>query len=200
MAKHKHLEKRSIAKLSLFGALTIAALCLSIFGLMRNSQGAVERFESLKAVDAAGGDVESALTDLREYIHSHMNTRIGSDLGIRPPIQLNGTYERLKRAEEERVSAINEALQPEAIAYCEAQNPTGFSGRTRVECIADYVDTHGAKEVPIEEAFYKFDFIPPVWSPDLAGFSLIAAMLFGLCLIVQIILYLRTKHAVHIAN
>lgn len=200
MAKHKHLEKRSLLKVAVFGTVTAAAITLSVFGLMWNSQGAVDRYETLKAVDAAGGDVEAALTDLRGYIYSHMNTRIGSDLGIHPPIQLQGTYARLVQAEQDRVSGINEALQPEAIAHCEAQNPSGFSGRYRIDCIAEYVDTHGARERVIEDDLYKFDFVPPVWSPDLAGFSILAAAVFGLCFIVQLILYIRTRSIVRLAN
>lgn len=200
MSKQKHLERAALIRIAVFGVVTIAFVVLSIFGLKQNSQGAVDRFEALKAVDAAGGDVESALNDLREYIYSHMNTKIGNDLGIYPPIQLNGTYERLVLAEQERVSAVNSKLEPEAIAYCEAQNPTGFSGRYRIDCIEKYKDENGAKEQPIEDDFYKFDFVPPLWSPDMAGISIIAAIFFGIAFIVQLLLYLRVRHTVHYGN
>lgn len=200
MSKQKHLEKAALVRIAVFGVATVAFVVLSIFGLKQNSQGAVDRFETLKAVDAAGGDVEAALTDLREYIYSHMNTKIGNDLGIYPPIQLSGTYERLVKAEQNRVSAINSKLEPEAIAYCEAQNPVGFSGRFRIDCIEKYKDENGAKEQPINDVFYKFDFVPPVWSPDLAGFSILAAIVFGIAFAVQLLLYLRTKNTIHYGN
>ncbi len=200
MAKHKHLEKNALLRLAVFGVATVVFVALSIFGLIRNSQGAVERYDALKAVDESGGDVESALNDLRTYIYSHMNTRIGSELGLRPPIQLSGTYERLVEAERERVSKINSALEPKAITYCEARKPDGFSGRYRLDCIEEYKDENGAKEQPIEDDFYKFDFAPPRWSPDLAGFSILIAVISGIAFLVQLILYFRVRHAVHYSN
>lgn len=200
MAKSKHLEKAAILRLSVFGVATVAFAALSIFGLINNSQGAVERYEALKAVDQAGGDVEASLNELRTYIYGHMNTQIGSELGLKPPIQLSGTYNRLVEAERERVSRINSTLEPQAIAYCEAQNPTGFSGRHRIDCIEQYKDENGAKEQPIEDDFYKFDFAPPFWSPDLAGFSILAAIVCGLAFVIQLVLYLRVRHVVHYGN
>lgn len=198
--KQKHLEKSTILRLAVFGFATLLFVALSIFGLMRNSQGAVERYEQLLAVDKAGGDVEGALNELRGYIYSHMNTQIGSDLGINPPIQLKYTYERLVAAEKERVSRINSALEPEAIAFCEAQNPTGFSGRFRIDCIEQYKDENGTKEQSIEDDFYKFDFVPPRWSPDLAGFSIVLATVFGITFAVQLLLYIRIKNKVQYGN
>mgnify|MGYP006288184565 CR=1 FL=1 len=200
MHKQKHLEKNSLIRLAVFGAATLLFVSLSIVGLMRNSQGAVDRYERLLAVDKAGGDVETALNDLRGYIYSHMNTQIGSELGINPPIQLKYTYERLVAAEEERVSNINSELEPEAIAFCEAQNPSGFSGRFRLDCIEQYKDENGAKIQPIEDDFYKFDFVPPRWSADLAGFSILLAIAFGISFVLQLLLYIRMRNKVQYGN
>lgn len=200
MAGQKHLEKRALTKVAVFGLLTVVSIALSVYGLMLNSRGAVERFETLKSVDEAGGDVETALNDLRSYIYRHMNSRVGSDLGIKPPIQLKFTYERLVAAEEERVSKTNEALNPEAIAYCEATNPVGLSGRHRIDCIEKYVDEKGAKSQVISDDLYKFDFVPPRWSPDLAGFSIVASVIFGVLFAVHVYLYYRARSDVHYAN
>ncbi len=200
MAKNKHLEKSALMRLAVFGTATVCFVALSIFGLINNSQGAVERYDALKAVDESGGDVEGALNELRTYIYSHMNTQIGNELGLKPPIQLSGTYNRLVEAERERVSKINSGLEPAAIAYCEAQNPSGFSGRFRLDCIEQYKDENGATEQPIEDDFYKFDFVPPVWSPDLAGYSILAAIIFGLAFSVQLILYIRVRQAISYGN
>lgn len=200
MSKQKHLEKNSLMRLAVFGAATIVFVVLSIVGLTNNSKVAVEKFDTLNAVDAAGGDVEAALSDLREHIYNHMNTRIGNDLGIYPPIQLDDTYNRLVEAERQRVSQINSALEPEAIAFCEAQNPTGFSGRFRLDCIEQYKDENGAKEQIINEDLYKFDFVPPVWSPDLAGFSILFAIVFFFTFLVQLILYLRIRSTIRYGN
>ena len=200
MVKQKNLQKRAFIRMIIFGCVTILFTVLSFVGLMQNSQGAVDRFETLKAVDKAGGDVEGALNDLRTYIYSHMNTQIGSELGINPPIQLSGTYDRLVAAEQARVSRINESLDSKAIAYCEAQNPDGFSGRYRIECVESYKVKNGAEQKVIEDDFYKFDFVPPRWSPDLAGFSILLAIFSGLIFFIDLILYFRTRHMVHMAN
>ncbi len=200
MTKHKHLEKRSLLLLAVFGGLTIFFVILSIVGLTQNSQGAKQRYDTLIAVDQAGGDVEEALNELRVYIYSHMNTQIGSELGIRPPIQLKGTYERLVAAEDQRVAQANEVLYEEAQKYCETTQPGGFSGRNRLDCIESYIDTNGTKANSIEDDFYKFDFVPPRWSADLAGISILLAGIFGLIFTIDLMLYFRTRSMVRMSQ
>lgn len=200
MAKDKHLQKRSLLFLTVFGAATLFFIALSVFGLMHNSNEAKKRYDTLIAVDQAGGDVELALNELRGYIYAHMNTQIGSELGIRPPIQLKGTYERLVAAETDKVAKANTALYAEAQADCELRQPAGFSGRNRLDCIEAYVDANGVKAKSIEDDFYKFDFVPPRWSPDLAGFSILLAGVFGLVFAIDLIVYLRTKSMIQSAK
>ena len=196
----KHQQKQAIIRVFGFGIVTCMLVGLSVYGLIMNSQGAKDRYDNLVAVDNAGGDVEKALNDLRQYIYTHMNTRIGSDLGIHPPIQLKGTYERLVAAEEARIAKVNEPLYARAQTDCEARLPNGFSGSNRLECIEAYVDANGVEVNSIEDDFYKFDFVPPRWSPDLAGFSIIFAFLFGLIFLIDLFLYLRTKRMVELSN
>jgi hypothetical protein len=171
---------------------------ISVFGLMNNSKGAKERYDALIAVDQAGGDVNTALNELRTYIYSHMNTQIGSELGIRPPIQLKGTYERLVAAEEARVAKANETIYAAAQTYCEQNNPAGSLRNGRVQCVESYLDNNSVKPVIIEDDFYKFDFVPPRWSADLAGISMLLSGLFGIIFIVNLIYYFKTKSMVQI--
>lgn len=196
MTKHKHLEKRSILLLAVFGVLTIFFVVLSLVGLAQNSNGAKDRYDTLIAVDQAGGDVETALNDLRVYIYSHMNTQIGSETGIRPPIQLKGTYERLIAAEEQKVAKANEVIYAAAQKDCEQKFGAGSLSNGRVQCVEEYLLANGAKAQPVEDDFYKFDFVPPRWSADLAGFSILLAGIFGLIFAVDLILYLRTRSMV----
>jgi hypothetical protein len=200
MTKHKHLEKRSLLLLAVFGSLTIFFAVLTVVGLTQNSQGAKDRYDTLIAVDQAGGDVEAALNDLRGYIYSHMNTQIGSELGIRPPIQLKGTYERLVVAEEARIAKANEVIYEAAQAKCEAENPAGSLQNRRVPCVEAYLDANGIEPTPIEDAFYKFDFVPPRWSADLAGISMLLAGIFGLIFAVDLILYFKTRSMVRLSQ
>jgi hypothetical protein len=182
--------------LAVFGSLTVFFVILSVVGLTVNSNGAKDRYDALIAVDQAGGDVDEALNELRVYIYSHMNTQIGSELGIRPPIQLSGTYGRLVAAEEERVRIANEKVYEEAQVFCEQNNPAGSLLSGRVPCVEEFLDRNGVEPSIIEDDFYKFDFVPPRWSPDLAGFSILLAGFFGLIFSIDLILYFRTKSMV----
>jgi len=199
MTKHKHLEKRALLRLSVFGAAFLFFVALSFIGLSMNSREAKQRYDTLIAVDQAGGDVETALNDLRSYIYGHMNTQIGSDTGIRPPIQLQGTYERLVAERERDAGQTNEELYQLAQNDCELRNPNGFSGSNRLDCIAAYVDQNGVQDgvdIVVEDDLFKFDFAPPRWSADLAGFSILFSILFGILTLIDFILYLRTKNLV----
>jgi len=198
--KNYRSDRKSIYKIAIFGALTVVSAVLFLSGMIKNGNGAVERFNALNATDQAGGDVETALNELRSYIYTHMNTEIGGPNGIYPPIQLKGTYERLVANEKARVNEANDLLYPEAQAYCEANGNQGFSGINRTECNAEYIDKYGTKAKEVEEAYYKYDFVAPRWSPDQAGFGLLALILFGTCTLASLVMYFRTKHAVHIAN
>lgn len=200
MAKSHRSDKRSLVKIGVFAGATALSGGLFILGMVSNGKGAVRRYEALQATDEAGGDVSAALNELRQYIYAHMNTEIGGPNGIYPPIQLKGTYERLVAVEDARVKSVNDSLYTKAQEYCEINGSQGFSGRNRLDCINEYIDKNGAKAQVIDGSLYKYDFVAPRWSPDVAGFSLIAVVLFGSITIVQLALYLRTRHFVHMAN
>lgn len=200
MGKSNKQERTGLDKVVIFASLSAMSGGLFVVGMIRNGNGAVTRYEALQAADQAGGDVETALNDLRTFIYSHMNTEIGSPTGIYPPIQLKGTYDRLLAAEEQRVKEANDQLYTQAQEYCEATGNQGFSGRNRLECINGYIDQNGAKVKTIEDSLYKYDFVSPRWSPDLAGFSLIALILFVFLTAVYGAMYLRTKHFIHLSK
>jgi hypothetical protein len=199
MAKHKHLEKQALLKLSVFGVLFIVSVCLSLIGLSMNSQEASKRYNTLIAADQAGADVQTALDDLRVHIYSHMNTQIGSDTGVKPPIQLQGTYKRIVAERENAAGQTNVELYEQAQSDCEARNPDGYSGSNRLDCIAAYVDANGVQEgvnILVEDDLYKFDFASPRWSADLAGFSILSSGIFGILAFIDLIIYFRTKSIV----
>ncbi len=148
--------------------------------------------EAVYVADKNNGDTESALKDLRVYIYSHMNTSPSSGgIAIKPPIQLKYTYERLVLAEKARVAAANTKIYSNAQSYCESQIDS-FSGRSRVPCIEDYVAKNGVNEKPIEDSLYKFDFVSPKWSADVAGISLLVSIV---SLVVFAVLFLLDKWA-----
>ncbi len=170
-----------------FLILFFASAGLSIYGLRSNNLEMIRLKDEVNRVDQQNGDTEAALHKLRVYVHSHMNTNLDSTPGaIRPPIQLKYRFERLVQAEKDRVTAINAKIYTEAQADCERRFPTSFFGGPRVTCNEQYVLQNGVKEQAIPDAIYKFDFVSPRWSPDLAGWSLVASALFLTLFILRI--------------
>lgn len=150
-----------------------AGVCciICINGLRTNNLHMVKLRADVYQADKTNGNVQVALTNLQHYVTLHMNTNLtpGHD-AVYPPIQLKYTYQRLQAATAQ--PRTNEQVYSDAQTLCEQQNPTDFSGRNRVPCIQRYVSSHGAaaaKEIP--DSLYKFDFVSPTWSPDLAGWS-----------------------------
>ena len=154
----------------------VATLGVFILSYRHNNLRALELRDKVLQVDKSSGDVEAALRELRTYTYAHMNADLDTgSSGIYPPVQLKYHYERLVAAEKLRVEAANSNLYTQAQAHCERLLPGGVS-RDRVPCIQDYISTRNpvaANAIP--DAQYKFDFTAPVWSPDLAGWSLLLA-------------------------
>jgi len=152
--------------------LVCALVCL---GAMRaNNTGMVDRRNAVFVADEHNTDVEKALQELRLYVGQHMNTDLYNGKGVFPPIQLKYTYERLVQAEQDRVNNTNSKIYTDAQKHCEKADPNSILGRSRVPCIQAYIKSHSGQTVrPISDVLYKFDFVSPRWSPDLAGWSLV---------------------------
>ena len=137
--------------------------------------------------DKTGQGLNDALSALREHVYFHMNTDLTSgDNAIYPPIQLQHTYERLTEGEEDRVAAVNQKVSEDAVKVCEKRFGAGQLRDGRVKCVQDYITANSIKvedEVPKE--LYQFAFVSPRWSPDLAGFSLVAAVFFLIMFLVR---------------
>lgn len=170
---------------------------ISILALRANNLKMIELREAVYTADKDGGDIETALQNLRRHVNGHMNTDLSSgDTSVYPPIQLKYTYERLVRQAGERAATSNQDIYNAAQQHCERTIPSGFSGSGRIRCIEEYVAQHTSVRGPtnIPDALYKFDFASPSWSPDLAGFSLLfAALSLGWYLVVLLLNYLTRR-------
>lgn len=182
-----------------FLLLTLVSGAFTLRAYIGNSAEAKQRFETLKAVDAAGGDVEKALFELRTFVYSHMNTTLGNDTGIKPVIQLSGTYARLVAAEKDRVKKANDDLYNKGQIECEKRYPDDFSGRVRVPCVSEYVIANAVKEQSIPEGLYKYEFVSPMWSPDAAGYGVLLTFVLFLVFMYRLIVYERIKHHIHMS-
>jgi hypothetical protein len=168
--------------------LAVSSL-VSVLALSHNSRTAKSLYDKLIIADQKDDHVQEALDNLKAYVFGHMNTPIGSATGLRPPIQLKGTYGRLLAVDKARVAAEQAAVYLDAQTICEAKYPDSFSGGPRVPCIAEYVTSHTSVSTPVPEGLYRFDFAPPVWSADTAGYSLLVVGACAISLLLQLVYY-----------
>lgn len=162
-----------------FLIVAVLAAITCVYSLRANNQHMVNLREAVYRADLTGTDVQTTLGALQAYVVKHMNTDLGSGSNpIYPPIQLKYTYNRLVDQQASATTAASSQIYTDAQHYCETQNSTDYYGTNRVPCVSAYVQSHPvAKATPIPAELYKFDFVSPRWSPDLAGWSLLATVL-----------------------
>ncbi len=171
--KHLYKATRHIHMFA-FLAVAIVSGVVCVMALRNNNVTALRLRDTVNQVDKDNGDVETALRNLRAYMYSHMNTNLSTGPNaIKPPIQLKYRYERLLEAQQQQVSVENAKIYSDAQAECEKQFPKGLSGSGRIPCVTEYISSRGVAQEPIEDSAYKFDFVSPLWSPDLAGWTLV---------------------------
>lgn len=161
-----------------FLAVTIIAGTVSLFALRQNNLRMVTLREAVYAADQAGDQatLETALYELRSYVYAHMNTSLTSGANaVHPPIQLQYTYERAQAAQQSQLGQNNAGLYHEAQQACAGQQTS--AGAETIACIENYATSRGIQLAAIPDGMYKFDFVSAKWSPDLAGWSLVVAIL-----------------------
>lgn len=181
-----------ISPLYLAAGMTASGLT-SLYLLRRNNLKMVELRDVLREADKSGNGVDQALTDLQQYVLHHMNTSLATE-SVYPPIQLEFTYKRLMEQENSKADSQNSQLYIKAKDYCERVNPNSVLGRDRVPCIEQYLqDNQTVQPSTVSPSLYKFDFIAPKWSPDMAGWSLVLTVLLLIGLIARVITGYLTK-------
>lgn len=172
-----------------FLVLAIISTVVCVNALRNNNEHMLELRDAVYTADEKGTDIQAPLHALQAYVTTHMNTTLSSGPNaVYPPIQLKYTYDRLVKAASDQAAQANTQIYSDAQTYCESLNHTDFSGHNRVPCIEQYVQDHSAaKAAPIPDDLYKFSFASPVWSPDLAGWSMVAAIFCGVTFLVSLI-------------
>lgn len=179
-------------KISLWGlvAAFLISGCVSIYALRANNLKMVQLRQAVYTADQQAGDVNGALNDLRQFVFSHMNTNLSAGSNSNePPIQLVYSFNRSVAAARSALSAVGSADQ----IYTAAQGQCEQSSvplNAKAQCIENYISAHGkgiAQLVLPPKGDFTYDFVSPVWSPDLAGWSIVATFVFGLLLIARLI-------------
>ena len=176
-------------------SLVAILICIVFFGvvailaLRQNNIRMLQLKENVVKVDESGGDVEQALTDLRNHVFSHMNTNMRTGDSSELPIQLASRYNKYIAEQQAKLTASGQAdIYTRAQANCEQTSPTLTE---RVNCIQIYVAENGGQLSEINfppKDLYTFDFASPKWSPDIAGISIVLTVLFIVLLIVRLVI------------
>ncbi|QQS20137.1 hypothetical protein IPL85_01645 [Candidatus Saccharibacteria bacterium] len=149
--------------------------------------------DAVFVADKNNGDVEAALRALREHVHGHMNTSLETGTnGAHPPIQLKYTYERLQAEQQAQLGQNNSSLYNQALQECSSQGQTATAQDT-INCIESYTEARGVRLADIPDALYKFDFVSAKWSSDLAGWSLVVAVLSTIGFLVSVVYHWLIK-------
>lgn len=162
-------------------------LGLGVVGLRANNLEMANLRNEVYTADKNGVGVQLVLQNLQVYVTSHMNTDLSSSPNAPyPPIQLAYTYDRAVVAAGKRATDFNTKIYTDAQHYCEKVDSTDFYGTNRVPCVQQYIRNHGVSLPTIPDSLYKFDFVSPWWSPDLAGWSLVLVVLSLLTFVVTV--------------
>lgn len=172
--------------------LLAGALCAA-FLLRQNNLHMVElRNLVMKADEDPNGDTKKALTNLQQYVGSHMNTDLGNG------IYLQNTYQR---AYEAVVQAAATADNPQAQDYtqvelqCRPVYESTHSFPAYTQCAHDKLsqlapgqDALSNLKTPDVE-LYHYNFVSPLISFDLAGFFVMLTGVIALVIVLRIVSY-----------
>lgn len=176
-----HHVLKLIQKINSFVLLTLCIIfaVICVLALRDNNHKMVELRAAVFKADQDNGDIEGALTSLRTFVYAHMNTNLSSGANaVKPPIQLKYTYERLSAANNATYKAEVAKVLKDAEDTCIAQYPGTVYSQPRSNCAKAYGEAHPVTLKTVPEDLYKFDFLSPRWSPDKAGWSMLATGFF----------------------
>lgn len=180
--RHLHHYYTRLRRVKPWYFLLAAAVffALAIYGLRQNNLTMLELRQEVTKADKNDGDVEKALSNLRDFVYRHMNTDLSSgSSAINPPIQLKYKYERLLAKEEKAAKKANESVKRRAEQTCGAKYPAAGYNSPRVSCVQKYVRQNASQPSDnVPEDLYKFDFASPGWTPDFAGVTLALSSMF----------------------
>lgn len=181
--KNKYIKKLDLITLALHFLSIILLVFISIGALRQNNLKMLDLREKVFESDKSGIGVEDALTNLRNFVSSHMNTTLPK-LGDQKAIQLKYSYERAVELENKRFLDESNALSQKAKESCLNTK----AGIERVNCEQNYIKNNPVKpKKEILPELFSFEFVSPRFSYDLAGFLIILSALSVLLFVARVI-------------
>lgn len=194
MAENKHI-KRTITGLErvktwqLVLLLVLVAFIAATF-LRLNNIGMVQRREAVEVADKEGNGqvIVQRLYDLQQYVSSHMNTDLNGG------VILEYSYKRDYQA---AIDAASNDSNPNGNIYKKADQfcAPQFAAYSNayLQCFLSQLQKYPAADeltttvkLPSESA-YVHNYISPAWTPDFAGWSVLACIVLILLIIVRLI-------------
>lgn len=154
----------------------------------------IERRAAVIAADEAGDSTvtQRRLFDLQRYVAAHMNTDPGR-------IAFIGQHQRDSQKLKDEAASQNTSggnVYQKAAAVCD---PIARAQEWRwpdpryTQCIDTELSKHPAASGPVtsikvpDVSMYYHSFVSPAWTPDFAGFSLLACFVLMLMILVRLI-------------
>ncbi len=185
--------KRSMRQLNriklwhLIVALVVLMVISATF-LRLNNVGMAERRRAVIAADKTGdmAQIRQRLADLQRYTAAHMNTETG-------PIYLQEQYNRDAKTALKAVqtSSSAETANAKADAVCKPR----FSSWSiaYVQCVYEELGKLTSSDASIQKtaklpdtSLYYYTFNAPLWSADVAGWSVLLTLIVLLCIVVRL--------------
>ena len=169
--------------------LLVLSLYVSATFLRINNVGMLERVRAVEVADKLGDEevIQERLYELQRYVAQHMNTSTRD-------IYLQTIYERDAKAILQEAEAANRqtnnTMWNRAANECYAEYPGYWQGQ--IQCILEK-QKQFQTSTPITEVQtpdvgqYKHAFLSPLWSPDFAGWSVVASLLLLVVIVIRVI-------------
>lgn len=174
--------------------------------LRLNNIGMAQRRVAVLDADKSGDQtaIKSRLVDLQRYVSSHMNASMGT-------IYLEEQYKRDTEAANKAASSDG---NPNGNIFKKAQDicapkfsDLGHYSLPYQQCVLDELNKYpsasaltSSLKLPKAES-YRHSFASPLWSPDFAGFSVLACLFIILLIVARFVglmvlrIILKTRHS-----
>ena len=150
---------------------------LALLFLQSNAATARRKAEEIKQLDAAGKPTLQKEKELRKYSLDHMNAST--------EFELTGSY---RRAQQEQQRASQNRVNGQVYAQAQAACGGRRDSVSQAKCVREYASRQApAPVVPvtINRKAYVRESNSPGWTPDLAGISLLAAVIAAILALVK---------------
>ena len=198
--KHRLHHVAAIVKgIKVWQLLILLVVCAagSAYFLRQNNLEMVNYRNAVKDADENDGDTKTALRNLQNYVTNHMNTSLGDG------IVLQTAYKKAYDAAASKAANLNNPasqIYTQVELECRPVFKRTQSFPAYTQCARDKLavlmppgqDALANLQAPSTDLF-KYNFLSPLWSPDLAGFFVLGTVVVAVALLARSLTYLTLR-------